>query len=111
MKARMILVSTLLFCGVMGTHYTQGGQHSFKPAGGYVPTEETAIRIAEAVWIPIYGKDRIDEEKPFKSTLKDGVWMVRGTLHCPGGGICAGGVAEAEISKESGCILRISHGK
>jgi hypothetical protein len=37
--------------------------HNYKPSQGYVPNAETAIRIALAVWEPIYGKKQIDSEK------------------------------------------------
>jgi hypothetical protein len=79
----------------------------FKPKAGFVPNEKTAIAIAVAVWSPIYGEEKIQNEKPFKAVLKDGVWRVEGTL--PAGYL--GGVAEAEISKEDARILRISHGE
>ena len=82
-------------------------QHNYKPAVGYVPNAETAIQIAIAIWEPIYGKEQIAGEKPYKATLKEGVWFVEGSL--PKG--WRGGVAEAEISKDSGAILRVSHGK
>ncbi len=51
-----------------------------RPVEGYVPDEETAIAIAMAVWTPIYGKDRIEDKKPYKATLKGGVWHVREEL-------------------------------
>ena len=86
---------------------TVGGKHSVRSSAGFVPDELTAIRIAEAVWIPIYGRKQIEEERPFVAALSDGVWTVTGTL--PKGYV--GGTAIAEISKESGSILRISHGK
>lgn len=86
---------------------TADGKYSVRPTVGFVPNEETAIRIAEAVWIPIYGGKKIEKEKPFKATLHDTVWIVTGTL--PKGS--AGGTAIAEISKESGCIIRVSHEK
>lgn len=82
-------------------------KHNVKPMNGYVPDEETAIRIAIAVWVPIYGEKKIEKEKPYNAILKDGVWYVLGSL--PKG--YRGGVAEAEIIKESGKIIRISHGK
>ena len=85
---------------------------TYKPAAGYVPDEETAISIAIAVWNPIYGKENIGNQKPYTAVLKDGVWYVRGSLPKPaGGGRMAGGVAEAEISKEDGRIIRVIHGK
>jgi hypothetical protein len=74
---------------------------------GYVPDATTAIKIAEAVWIPIYGKRRLSDEKPFKARLVNGVWIVGGTL--PKG--ARGGTAYAEISKETGCIINVGHGK
>ena len=81
-------------------------RHNFHPPAGYVPDEATAVRIAEAVWLPIYGESVL-KEKPFHAKLANGIWIVGGTL--PEGYI--GGTAEAEISKKDGCILRISHGK
>jgi NTF2 fold immunity protein of polymorphic toxin system component len=80
---------------------------SYKPKNGYVPDEQTAIGIAVAVWNPIYGKAQIENEKPFKATLKNGVWTVTGSL--PEGFV--GGTALAEISQDSGCILRVIHYK
>ena len=78
----------------------------FKPKVGYVPDEQTAISIAVAAWIPIYGKKQIEKQKPYKAVLKDGVWLVTGTLKH-----AVGGTAEARIAKADGRILGISHGK
>lgn len=45
-----------------------------------VPDEKTAIKIAEAIWLPKFGKD-IYKKKPFKATLEnDSIWHVKGTL-------------------------------
>jgi len=82
-------------------------KHNVKPRDGYVPDETTAIAIAVAVWNPIYGKEKIQKEKPYNATLSNGVWRVTGSLPER----CIGGVAIAEISKDDGKILRISHGK
>ena len=82
-------------------------KHSFKPQEGFVPDAKTAMQIAESVWIPIYGEENIQNEKPFNAELLNGVWTVTGSL--PKGFV--GGVALAEISKVEGCILRVSHGK
>jgi hypothetical protein len=83
-------------------------KHNYKPKEGYVSDEPTAIKIAVAVWIPIYGKKQIEGEKPYHAALSNGVWFVEGSL--PGKDV-VGGVAEAEISKDDGRILRISHGR
>lgn len=82
--------------------------HSFMPDSGYVPDEETAIRIAEAVFYPIYGEEKIKEQRPFKATLNNDVWTVEGTLPKK---YIRGGTAIAEISKKDGRIIRVSHGK
>ena len=84
-------------------------KHNFTPENGYVPNEETAISIAVAVWIPIYGKKKIENEKPYKATLKKDVWYIEGSFH--GGLYSKGGVAEAEIDKKTGQIIRVTHGK
>ena len=82
-------------------------EHSFKPEGGYVPDAKTAIAIAVAVWGPIYGDDKIAAEQPYHARLNGNVWVVEGSL--PEG--WRGGVAVAEIAKDDGRVLRVSHGK
>ena len=84
----------------------EGPRHNLIPEDGYVPTEEVAIKIAVAVWEPIYGADKIADEKPYRATLREGIWTVQGSLKTK-----KGGVALAEISRRDGRILRISHGK
>jgi hypothetical protein len=106
MKAPFFLTASLVL--IVGLALAAETKHNFKPKAGYVPDDKTAIAIAVAVWLPIYGEERIQKEKPFKAVLKDGVWHVEGTLSPE---YTLGGVAEAEISKEDARILRISHGR
>jgi|ERR1039458_8450937 hypothetical protein len=78
------------------------------PKNGFVPDEETAKKIAEAIWIPIYGKDVIDGEKPFQAELwHDTVWVVNGTL--PKG--YSGGTAYITIRKSDCKISDVYHDK
>ncbi len=96
-------------------------EHNYKPDSGYVPNAEAAIKIALAVWEPIYGKKSIKKQKPYKTTLNNNIWTVTGSLPGPkkiidDNGqemmqITAGGVALIKINKLTGCILRVSHGK
>lgn len=79
----------------------------YVPKDGFVPDAKTAIRIAVAVWSPIYGEKKIQREKPYKAKLKNGVWLVEGSL--PKGYL--GGVAYASISKRDGRILNVIHTK
>jgi hypothetical protein len=109
MKTWAILACTVLLASEL---VGQG----YKPAGGYVPDSKTAVKIAEAVLIPVYGEKQIDSERPFTATLKNGVWTVGGTLRCPDGkgGIttdCDGGVASVQISKDDARILYMLHSK
>ena len=108
---RKIAIATLLLLLSLASSGIQCGQEperpTYKPPAGYVPDEETAIKIALAVWIPIYGKDQIESQKPYEAVLRGGIWYVSGSL--PAG--YKGGVAEAEIAKDDGRILRIIHTK
>lgn len=99
-----LLFILLIFASALCAAEAQ--KHNVKPASGYVPDEETAIKIAVAIWLPIYGEEQIEKETPYKATLKNGIWYVRSSLR---GAI--GGVAEAEIAKDDGRIIRITHGK
>jgi NTF2 fold immunity protein of polymorphic toxin system component len=88
----------------------------YKPKTGYVPDSKTAIAVAEAVLIPVYGKEHIENERPFTATLKQDVWTIEGTLNCidaKGAKTtdCDGGVAVVKISKSDGRILYMLHGK
>jgi len=89
---------------------------SYAPKDGFVPDSMTAVKIAEAVLTPVYGKEKIESERPFKAKLENGVWTVNGTLHCSDGkgGVttsCVGGTAEVKLSKTDGRILRMIHYK
>ncbi len=81
-----------------------------KPKNGFVPEEATAVKIAEAVLIPVYGEKKIVSERPFVAKLEKDAWTVSGTLHCPNGGHnCDGGTAVVKISKTDGRILFMTH--
>jgi hypothetical protein len=89
---------------------------SYAPKDGFVPDSTTAVTIAEAVLVPVYGKEKVESERPFKAKLKNSIWTVNGTLHCSGGkgGVttdCVGGTAEVKLSKVDGRILKMIHYK
>jgi len=88
------------------------------PKRDYVPDSETAIAIAEAVFIPVFGKKKVESERPFRATLRDDVWTVAGALYCPDGRpqtdrppTCVGGVAVVKISKIDAHIISMTHYK
>jgi hypothetical protein len=49
------------------------------PKLGVVPNAHTAKRIAEAVWIPLYGTSTIADQVPLQAELKYNVWIVTGS--------------------------------
>ena len=108
MKMKPVLVLFAVTASIIAVAATSASSPGFTPPNGFVPDAATASRIAEAVWIPIYGEQHIAAEKPFKVSLKGDVWTVTGK-DLPKGTV--GGVAEAEISKIDGRILRVIHGQ
>jgi hypothetical protein len=108
MKSRGILLCAVL----AATALAQG----YKPKSGYVPDSKTAVKIAEAVLIPVYGEKQVESERPFSAKLNGEVWTVTGTLRCPDGKggtttSCDGGVAEVRIAKDDARILFMIHYK
>ncbi len=86
-----------------------------------IPNKETAIKIAEAIWLPMYG-DKIYENKPFKAVVEnDSVWHVLGTLPKPsvklndkGDSIIVfyqGGVPHIRLSRYTAEVLDVYHAK
>ena len=106
-KIKLLFVFVLILLLTTTSLIIAEGKHNYKPKDGYVPDEKTAIRIAVAVWIPIYGEKQIEGEKPYHAKLDKGIWTVEGSL--PEGTL--GGTAIAEIAKDDGRILRVSHEK
>jgi NTF2 fold immunity protein of polymorphic toxin system component len=108
MKRRWIAAGAIVVAAVSAAHGALSATQSVVPKNGFVPDAASASRIAEAVWIPIYGEEMISSEKPFKVSLHADVWTVTGK-DLPDGRL--GGVAEADISKRDGRILRVVHGR
>jgi hypothetical protein len=109
---RLIIAVSLLVVG-FGVANSQEPREtkelSVKPKDGFVPNAETAVKIAEAVLIPVYGEKKISEERPFQATQQHNIWRVTGTLNCAPN--CKGGTAEVRISKTTGEILFVGHYK
>lgn len=69
-------------------------------------SKEIAIKLAEIYLVNIYG-ERVLKQKPWVIEYNDDNWIVKGQL--PKGML--GGVAEIEIRRTDGKILRYTHGK
>ncbi len=85
--------------------------NGYHPKDGFVPDEKTACSIAEAIWLPIYGKDVL-ANKPFKAKLYDNnIWVVEGSPKKILFIQVAGGTPYAEIDKDTGMIIKVTHSK
>ncbi|MGJ4901408.1 NTF2 fold immunity protein [Bradyrhizobium sp. HKCCYLS2058] len=85
-------------------------QTTFFPPKEFVADADTAIAIARAVLIPIYGAEAIQREEPLTARRQGGTWIVEGTL-CGGAPNCLGGVAELHLSAQDGRIIYVIHGQ
>lgn len=97
---------TMNSCQPENKHQTQMTDNKDSEHLSCVPDEETAKKIAEAIWFPIYGES-ICIQKPFIATLENDVWIIEGSLPEE----IKGGVAYIEIQKKDCKILKVTHGK
>jgi hypothetical protein len=100
---RKMIIASGLVCLLLGTNFKNIG--SIKPVKkrDYVPDENTAIKVAEAVWFPILG-NLINHEKPFTAHLNGNVWLVKGIV--PDSSF--GGPITIEIRKSDCKILSLT---
>jgi NTF2 fold immunity protein len=76
------------------------------PPSGVVPDEPTAVKIAEAVFQPVFGIEEVAKWQPYRAQLdRNGVWTVYGTL--PRGS--RGGTPMLKIRKRDGTVLEVWH--
>ena len=103
MKTLLITLSLMILM-IVGIS-AQRAQENI-PKDGFVPNKETAVKVAEAIWLPIYGNE-IYNYRPFSVTLKRGnIWVVEGTLKSG-----KGGVPYIELQKNDCKVLVVTHGK
>lgn len=72
-----------------------------------IPNKENAINYAENILFDLYGKEKIQAEKPYQINLIKDYWVITGTL--PKGML--GGVFELIFDSWNGKILMLQHGK
>lgn len=80
------------------------GRSPVLPAAGVVPDAETARKIAEAVWLPLYGAETIAGQMPLQVELKHNVWIVNGSA-------AEDSALFAFILQMNGQILSVGRGK
>jgi hypothetical protein len=114
-KTIFLVILVILMSSCLMKNINKSNSDYIKHKEDCVPNEEAAIKIAEAIWYPIYGES-IYEKKPYEITQKNGIWIVRGTIQRPKITdttitITCGGVPYIEIRKADCKILKICHGK
>jgi hypothetical protein len=108
----MIMIRVVCLLCVLSIGVCLGNDvHSYHPKDGYVPEQATAMAIAEAVLVAIYGKEQIQRQKPFKIELKDNIWTIEGRAPSGSGALYLGGTALVRISRATGEILQVTHSK
>lgn len=78
-----------------------------KPEKGIALDEKTAIKIAEAISLPIFGEN-IKDYMPFHAELRnDSIWHIYGLPKKSSFMVQFGGAPEFEILKKDGRILNV----
>ena len=72
-----------------------------------IPKKENAINYAEIILFELYGKEKIESEKPYKINLINEYWIITGTLPKE----MVGGVFEMVFDSWNGKVLILEHGK
>ena len=73
-----------------------------------VPDKETAIKIAKAIWTPVYGENVVQSSRMFDAVQNNGIWTVTAKFSS---GKLQEGTAMMDISQEDGRVSRILHGQ
>ena len=79
-------------------------QNPVLPKAGVIPDADTAKRVAEAIWTPLYGAETIASQTPLQAELRHNLWIVSGSA-TPEGALFA------FILQADGRILSIGRGR
>ena len=93
-----MVVTPLCLAQIPGTHWKKQGA---------IRNARVATVVAEVILSDIYGEANIRRQRPFKATIKNGLWTVTGSL--PKDHIIVGGTAEIVLRKSTGEVIRIVH--
>jgi predicted small lipoprotein YifL len=106
MRRSTIVIAALVFLAAVLSAQARKGPQMMPPKEGYVPDEQTAVKVSEAVLTPIYGVEKVIAERPFHALLNGDVWTVEGTVRTPNGG-----AAVVKLHRSDGRITLVTHGK
>jgi hypothetical protein len=113
MNKRNLIILSVIILFISLTIYVIEGVRPAKhlvfnpPTSGIVPDEATAIKIAETIGMPVFGKN-LNEYKPFHAELRnDSIWHVYGLPKKMWFAVQLGGGPVFEIQKTDGKILKV----
>ena len=69
--------------------------------------KNTAINVAEVILFNLYGKENIQNQKPYKADLIDNYWVISGSLEEN----MLGGTFLIILDSRNSKVLKITHGK
>lgn len=72
-----------------------------------IQTKESAVLIAEAIAISVYGKENILKQRPYSVAEHKGYWIVSGNLPAN----MMGGVFTVILDAKTAEIVKLVHGK
>jgi hypothetical protein len=72
-----------------------------------IKEEKTAIGVAEPILFEIYGKSKIEDERPYEVFLINNYWVIRGTLNR----FSLGGTFSIVIDARNSKVIRVIHYK
>ena len=103
MKKVMMLMLFVTVPALLGgaQNTAPNGENKTVRTENLVPDEQTAIAFAEAVLVPIHGREKVEAQKPFTvQSPSPEFWFVYGSTH----GHQLGGGFLVIISKKNGCL-------
>ncbi|QOW09572.1 hypothetical protein Q73A0000_03930 [Kaistella flava (ex Peng et al. 2021)] len=72
-----------------------------------IKDENTAIKVAEPILFEIYGKKKIEDEKPYEAYLIKNYWVINGTINR----FSFGGAFSIIIDARNSKIINVTHYK
>lgn len=104
----ILILLTCLILFVINANKGSGQLEFNPPENGIVPDEATAIKIAEVIGLPVFGKN-LNDYKPFHASLEnDSIWHVYGLPKKTWFYIQLGGCPDFEIQKKDGKVLKVN---
>jgi len=74
-----------------------------------IPDEKTALKIAKAVWLPIYGRKNLFGYSYKIELINESFWVVMGVKRIQRYFAVSGGGPYIEIDKKTGRVIKVGH--